>query len=255
MRVFPLLLIALFLFGCASSGEVSQVKQDVTSVYTEQTSYMEKTDTRLSHLEKEIKELQKAVGSPDSGLRREVVDLSVGSENRDEKIKAILGRLDELDSQLRAYWEDTKAQLRELKKTGEETAGQGAGAKATPEDLYKQGFDAFQKGAYADAVPLFMQFVQQNPTAPLAPNAYFWMGESYMSQKVYEKAIVQFQEVIDKFPKSDKAAKAMLRQAQAFAAIGDKKSSTTVLKRVIELFPKTEEARLANRALRSGVFQ
>ena len=56
MRFFPLLLIALFLFGCASSGEVSQVKQDVTSVYTEQTNYMQKTDARLSRLEKEMKD-------------------------------------------------------------------------------------------------------------------------------------------------------------------------------------------------------
>ena len=245
MRFFPLLLIALFLFGCASSGEVSQVKQDVTSVYTEQTSYMQKTDARLARLEKDMKDL--------GGLRKQTADLSLASENRDEKIKTILGRLDELDSQLRAYWEDTKAQLRDLKKT--EAANPTAAVRGTPEDLYKQGFDAFQKGAYRDAVPLFTQFVQQNPTAPLAPNAYYWMGESYMNLKAYEKAIVQFQEVIDKFPKSDKAPRAMLRQAEAFAAIGDKKSSMTALKRVIELFPKTEEARLADRALRSGSFR
>ena len=254
MRVFPLLLIALFVFGCASSGEVSQVKQDVTTVYTEQASYMEKTDARLSRLEKEIKDLQKAVGSPETGMRKQVVDLSIASENRDEKIKTILGRLDELDSQLRAYWEDMKIQLRELK-TKEGADNPSGGAKGAPEDVYKQGFDAFQKGAYKDAVPLFMQFVQQNPKAPLAPNAYYWMGESFMDLKAYEKAIVQFQEVIDRFPKSDKAARAMLRQAEAFADIGDKKSSTTALKRVIELFPRTEEARLADRALRSGVFQ
>jgi tol-pal system protein YbgF len=257
MKFFPLLLIALFLLGCASSGEVSQVKQDMTSVYTEQTSYMQKTDARLSRLEKEMKDIGRAMGSPDSGLRKEVVDLSIASENRDEKIKAILGRLDELDSQLRAYWEDMKGQLRELKKTAREGArpASGGAAGANPEDLYRQGFDAFQKGAYKDAVPLFAQFVQQNPTAPLAPNAYYWMGESYMNEKAYEKAIVQFQEVVDRFQNSDKAAKAIYRQAEAFAAIGDKKSSTTDLKRVIELFPKTEEARLADRALRSGAFQ
>ncbi len=243
MRFAPLLLIALFAFGCASSGEVSQVKEDVTSVYTEQTSYMQKTDNRLSSLEKD-----------EAGMRKQVADMSVASESRDEKIKTILGRLDELDSQLHAYWEDMKVQLRELK-SKEQAANPGNGAKGAPEDLYKQGFDAFQKGAYKDAVSLFMEFVQQNPTAPLAPNAYYWTGESYMNLKVYEKAIVQFQEVIDRFPKSDKAARAMLSQAEAFAAIGDKKSSTTDLKRVIELFPKTEEARLADRALRSGTFQ
>ena len=92
---------------------------------------------------------------------------------------------------------------------------------------------------------LFAQFVKENPDSPLAPNAFYWMGESYMSGKNYEKAIVQFQEVVDKYPKSDKAGKAMLRQADAFSALGDKKSSTTLLKRVIELFPKSEEARLA----------
>jgi len=248
MRIVPLLLIALFLFGCASGGEVSQVKQDVTSIYTEQTNFQEKTDARLSNLER-------AVGSSDAGIRKQVVDLSVGNESRDEKIKTILGRLDELESQLHSYWEDTKAQLREMKKARAGTANQNGEAKGAPEDLYKQGFDAFQKGAYTDAVSLFTQFVQQNATEPLAPNASDWMGETYMSMKAYEKAIVQFQEVVDKFPKSDKAARAMLRQAEAFAAIGDKKSSTTALKRVIELFPKTEEARLANRALRSGTFQ
>ena len=95
--------------------------------------------------------------------------MSVASENRDEKIKVILGRLDELDSQLRAYWEDMKVQLRELKKTREETANPGDGAKGAPEDLYKQGFDAFQKGAYRDAVPLFTQFVQENPHCTACP--------------------------------------------------------------------------------------
>ena len=125
-------------------------------------------------------------------------------------------------------------------------------AAGTPDEAYKQGFDAFQKGAYADGAAMFTQFVKQNPDSPLAPNAYYWMGECYMGLKDHEKAIVQFQEVVDKFPKSDKAARAMLRQAEAFAALGDKKSSTTLLKKVIELFPKSEEGRLADRMLRGG---
>ncbi|MGD0230865.1 MAG: tol-pal system protein YbgF [Syntrophorhabdales bacterium] len=251
MRFLPLLLIALFAFGCASSGEVSQVKEDVSSVYND----MQKNDARLDRIEKDVKDLQKTIGSPDAGMRKQMVDQSVAGENRDEKIKAILGRLDELESQLRTYWDETKGELRDMKKGNQTGSLSGVPAKGTPEDMYRQGFDAFQRGAYDDAVSTFTQFVQQNPTAPLAPNAYFWMGESYMNTKAHEKAIVQFQEVIDKFPKSDKAARAMLRQAEAFAALNDKKSSTTALKRVIELFPKTEEARVAERMLRSGTLK
>ena len=189
-------------------------------------------------------------------MRKQVVDLSVANENRDEKIKTILGRLDELESQLHAYWEDTKgpAQRAEEGERGDRQP-RWRTQRAPPKTSTSRASMPFRKGHTRTRCSLFAQFVQQNPTAPLAPNAYYWMGESYMNLKVYEKAIVQFQEVIDKFPRSDKAARAMLRQAEAFAAIGDKKSSTTALKRVIELFPKTEEARLANRALRSGTFQ
>lgn len=254
-RYFPLLVIALTAFGCASSEDVTQVRHDVTTVYSEQTNYRERTDARLSRIEGQIKDLQKAIGTPEAGLRKQVVDLSLTDQARDEKIKAILGRLDELESQLRTYWNEVRGELKDLKASREApagTPGQAQPAKANPDELYKQGFDAFQKGEYDGAIPLFAQFVKENPDASLAPNAYYWMGESYMNVKNYEKAIVQFQEVVDRFPKSDKAGKAMLRQAEAFAALGDKKSSTTLLRRVVELYPKSEEARLAARRLRGG---
>jgi tol-pal system protein YbgF len=263
MRCFPLLLIALIALGCASSGDVSQVRQDVTAVYGEQTTYREKTDARLSRLEKDTKDLQRNLGSPDTGLRKQVVDLSLSAAARDEKIRSIYGRLDELESQLRSYWEEVKGELRALKdelrdlKRQREIANSGSApaSKTNPDELYKQGFDAYQKGAWEDAAQTFSRFVQQNPVAPLAPNAYFWTGESYMNLKNYEKAIVQFQELVDIFPNSDKAGRAMLRQAEAFGALGDKKSSTTLFKRVIELFPKSEEARVAERRLRGGTLQ
>ncbi|HUJ69598.1 MAG TPA: tol-pal system protein YbgF [Syntrophorhabdales bacterium] len=252
--LLPVFLLGLFVFGCASPGDVTQVRQDVSTVYDEQTSYKEKTDARISKIEKDIKDLQKMVGTPEAGLRKQVVDMSLSDQSRDDKVKAILGRLDELEAQLRTYWEETKTEMKDLRKqmTAPPEATGGTPPKADAEGVYKQAFDAFQKGSYDSAVTLFAQFVKENPDSPLAPNAYYWMGESYMSGKNYEKAIVQFQEVVDKFPKSDKAGKAMLRQAEAFSALGDKKSSTTLLKRVIELFPKSEEARLAERKLRSG---
>jgi tol-pal system protein YbgF len=185
-----------------------------------------------------------------------VVDLSVASEAKDDKIREIYGRLDELDSQLRTYWAEVKNELKDLKRQKENSyAAQPPAQTINPEEIYKQGFDAYQKGAYEEATQLFLQFLKQNPDAPLAPNAYFWTGESYINLKNYEKAIVQFQELVDRFPKSDKAGRAMLRQAEAFAALGDKKSSTTLLRRVVELFPKSEEARVAERRLRGGTLQ
>jgi tol-pal system protein YbgF len=258
MRLLAVLcLFALAAVGCASSGDVSQVRHDVTTVYSEQTTYRQKTDARLSRIEKDMKDLQKSFGSADAGLRKQVADLSVSAESRDDKIRQIYGRLDELESQLRTYWEEVKRELKELKKQREVSGNEGPSTapQTSPEEVYKQGFDAYQKAAYEDAAQIFTRFVKQNPDALLTPNAFFWTGESYMNLKNYEKAIVQFQELVDRFPNNDKASRAMLRQAEAFAALGDKKSSTTLLKRVVELFPKSEEARVAERRLRGGTLQ
>jgi tol-pal system protein YbgF len=253
VRFLPLLIAALLALGCASSGDVSQVRQDVTTVYSEQTTYREKTDIRISRIERELKNIQKNIGSPDAGLRKQVVDLSLSGEARDEKIRGIYGRLDELESQLRTYWEEVRREIKALKKQTEQSSERSDSTPAiAPDELYKHGFDAFQKGSYEDAIQTFSRFVRENPDAPLAPNAYYWTGESYVNLKNPEKAIVQFQEVLDKFPKSDKAPRAMLRQAEAFNTLGDKKSSTTLYKRVVELFPKSEEARVAERKLRGG---
>lgn len=256
MKYEFLALFALFAtVGCASTQEVGQIRGDVTSVYGEFSSYKEKTDARLSRIEKQI-------SATDEALRKQLVDLSVSLESRDDTIKKMLGRLDELESQLRAYWDETKGQLRDLKRNSSaregDTVSEGRTTgerpqKSGPEESYKEAFESFRKGRYEEALNKFSEFVKQYPDNPLVANARYWMGESAMSLKDYEKAIVYFQEVVDKHPKNDKAAKALLRQANAFAATGDKKTSTILLKRVIEVYPKSEEARLAERSLRSGL--
>jgi tol-pal system protein YbgF len=255
MRFVPLLMIALVAIGCASSRDVTQMRQDVSTVYNEQTTYQERTNARISKIERDTKELQKNITSLDGGLRKQVADLAAGEETQDDKIRNILGRIDELESQMRTYWDQVRNDIRELKKAKEVPAPPPVTPKVSAEEMYKRGFDTYQKGAYDDATRLFSQFVKENPNDALAPNALFWTGESYMNLKDYEKAIVQFQELLDKFPEGDKASRAMLRQGEAFGALGDKKSSTTLMKRVVELFPKSEEARVAQRRLRGGTLQ
>jgi tol-pal system protein YbgF len=254
-KYLPFCLLLLTLLGCASTSEVGDVRRDITTVYQEFRANKDSTDARISRIERDVAALSKSMRSVEELTRKQFLDLSVSSESKDERIKTILGKLDELDSQLRAYWSETKATLRDLK--GGKTTGTAPQKKAPPgpqvsyDELYKQAFDAFQKGLYQDSVGAFSEFVATFPDTPLVPNARYWMGEAYMNLKDQEKAIVSFQEVIDKYPKSEKAPRALLRQAEAFGELGDKKSSTTLLKRVVELYPKSDEARIAERLLRN----
>ncbi len=251
MRFLPFVLFLLLLVGCASTEDVSRVRQDVTTVYSEQSAFREKTEARLARVEKELAEISRVMKAADEGLKRQNLDLSVALDNKEERMKTLMGRVDELESQLRAYWEETKSGLRELRRAREGAGQPQGGAKPNPEGAYKLGFEAFQKGNYKESLERFGEFTKAYPDSPLLPNSFYWMGEAAMNLNDHEKAIVQFQEVIDKYPNSDKAARAMLRQAEAFRALNDKKSSATLLKRLVELFPKTEEARVAERLLRS----
>lgn len=252
-KYLPVCLVFLILVGCASSGEVGDVRRDVTTVYREFRTYRDATDARLSSLEKEVSALSQSMKSVEDLSRKQFLDLSMSLESKEDKIKSILGKLEELESQLRTYWGETKGELRELKGGAKTPIPQKRGP-ALPqgnyEELYKQAFDAFQKGQYQESIRAFQEFVRAYPDTPLAPNARYWMGEGYMNVKDQEKAILSFQEVIDKYPDSEKAPRALLRQAEAFGELGDKKSSATLLRRVVELYPKTDEARVAERLLR-----
>src|SRR3974377_2396066 len=142
-KYLPLCLLFLLLLGCASSSEVADVRRDVTTVYRDFRSYKDSTDGRLSKLEKDVSTLSQSVRSVEELTRKQFLDLSMSMEGNDEKIKTILGKLDELDSQLRTYWGETKGELRELKgnrNTGVPQEKRPAVPQGNYEELYKQAF-------------------------------------------------------------------------------------------------------------------
>ncbi len=230
--------------GCTTDEQMIQMQSSLSFLQSDLYSFKQETNAKLAQLTKD-----------NENAGKQIVGVYAAVENRDEKIKSILGKLDELEYQLRTYWSETKAMLGAQKKpdaaTGPSAQPGSSGIDAKYESAYKDAFDAYQKGAYDEAVIKFTKFVETYGGTPLIPNAFYWTGESYMNLKNYEKAIVSFQEVIDKYPKSEKAPRALLSQAEAFSQTKDKKSSITLLKRIIELYPKSEEAIIAERKLRS----
>ena len=242
--------LAALLSGCATTDETSRLRRSIGSLESELIQLRQETDTKLSKMSKE-----------NDVISKQVVNMYSLMETRDDKIKGLMGKIDELEYQLRAYWAETKTALAASKKPDDKPSNQTAqGQKPDQkevldgkyEDMYKDAFETFQKGKYEEAIKRFSTFIDSYGATPLVSNAYYWIGESYMNLKNYDKAILYFQETIDKYPKSEKAPRALLSQAEAFRLTNDKKSSITILKRVIELYPKTEEAIIAERRLRNS---
>ena len=156
--------------------------------------------------------------------------------------KDVALRLGNLDGRLLKVEKD----LLDLRAVQAAKAAEPAVAAPTAESLYEQGRDLIlNKGDVSKGRMTLEEFVKAQPQSELLPNAYYWIGEAYYSEKSYENAIVQFQDVIEKYPTHPKASAALYKQALAFESLGEGKKAAALLKKLIEAYPASDEAKKA----------
>ncbi len=126
---------------------------------------------------------------------------------------------------------------------GDSSAGPTATAKErTDKEVYEQVLANFKDGKLEEAREGFAKFLEDYPGSDLAPNARYWLGESYYGQKDYKHAIDSYTRVEREYPQSDKVPAAILKKGFAYLALKDRKQASTAFKRVITLYPKSAEA-------------
>jgi tol-pal system protein YbgF len=122
---------------------------------------------------------------------------------------------------------------------------------ADERSAYEAAFDALKAGRYAESAQLFQDFLQAHPSGAYAPNAYYWLGESYYVTQNYPLAQQQFQALIDRYPTHDKAPGALLKVG--LSQYGQKQlgDAEKTLSEVSTRYPGTDAARTAEDRLRA----
>jgi tol-pal system protein YbgF len=116
---------------------------------------------------------------------------------------------------------------------------------------YQTAFDALKAGRYADSAQLFRDFLQAWPNGSYAPNALYWLGESYYVTQNYELAREQFQALLNRYPTHDKAPGALLKVGLSEYGMKDLDTAEATLARVVSQYPGTDAARTADDRLRA----
>jgi tol-pal system protein YbgF len=158
----------------------------------------------------------------------------------DERLKSLETKIDQLAKQADS---DRSSLAREKESAEIKTSSTGAAS------LYKDAYEAFQKGDLDDARRKFEAFLKQYPNTELSDNAQFWIGETFYQKRDYEKAILEYEKVVVKYPEGEKVSSALYKQAIAFLELGDKTNARNLLKRVIERYPQSEQAEMAKKRL------
>jgi len=116
---------------------------------------------------------------------------------------------------------------------------------------YDIALSALRQGDYVESARSFQAFLADYPNAPLAPNAWYWLGESYYATQNYPIALRSFDTLLSNFPDSPKAPDAMLKKGYCQIEMGDAGAGRQTLNRVINEFPGSDAARLATSRLRA----
>ncbi|MDQ2972289.1 MAG: tol-pal system protein YbgF [Pseudomonadota bacterium] len=121
---------------------------------------------------------------------------------------------------------------------------------AVAQPAYDAAFKLLRGGDYVGASRGFRDFVQKYPDSALAPNAYYWLGESYYVTQNYRPALDAFQTLLKQYPKSQKAPDALLKIGYSQAEMKKLDAARATLESVVKQYPGTTVARLAQARLR-----
>jgi len=132
------------------------------------------------------------------------------------------------------------------------TAAGAASAPASGDQqaAYDAAFKSLRGGDYVTASRGFRDFLIKYPDSPLAPNAYYWLGESYYVTMNYPVAIEAFQRLVKQYPQSDKVSDGLLKVGYCQIELKQQDAAIATLKQVTAKYPGSKAAGLAQERLR-----
>lgn len=127
-------------------------------------------------------------------------------------------------------------------------------SKVSDRDAYIGAYEIYKSGGADKAIDPMQQFISDYPNSVFVPNAYYWLGEFYLSSTSanYDKAKQNFATVINRFPKSAKAPTALYRLATITQEVDHRPQDALVLmKKLVQNYPGSQEATMAKTFIKS----
>jgi tol-pal system protein YbgF len=108
----------------------------------------------------------------------------------------------------------------------------------SPKDEYDLAYGYVLHKDYALAEKAFSDFLRKNPNDKLAPDAHYWLGESFFQRQRYQDAADSYLVVVRNYETADKAPDSLLRLGQSLAALGQKEMACASLGEVSRKYPR-----------------
>jgi TolA-binding protein len=126
----------------------------------------------------------------------------------------------------------------------------GAGAGAGADKFYSEGMRLYHAKKYPEARHQLYQYLKGQPRGPKAPEARYYLADSFYHENKYKEAAVEFNKLRLQFPKSILAPAGLLRQALCYKNQQQMSSYQSTLQKLVKAYPTSPEAREAQKMLK-----
>lgn len=106
-----------------------------------------------------------------------------------------------------------------------------------PAALYEYAFGELKSGQYDKAEASFSMFLENYPEHSLAPNATYWLGETFYVRNRYDEAAKQFAQSYAKYPDSSKSADNLLKLALSLGGLNKTQDACVALGQLKTQYP------------------
>lgn len=238
--------LAATLGACATKRDVDTVRSELASLRTRQDS----VTRALAELQRSVSEALDEQRSVVVSVRGDVLRQLDDMERQLVAIQELLGQSQIVLRGLRERVDRRQEERSELEAQLEgDTAAPAVGAPAPASDaarsLYSAAVEQFRRGAYNTARSGFQELLVTYPGDELAPDAQYYLAETYGAEGQAQQAIREYNRVVELYPNSRAAPTALYKAGLLQAERGNKDTACQYFQRVLAGYPRSDESRLA----------
>jgi tol-pal system protein YbgF len=161
------------------------------------------------------------------------------------QIEVLANQVATAQKQQKDLYADLDARMRKLEPQQQTIDGRQTEVLPSEKKTYDAAMQLFTGGDYKGAAEAFQDFLKRFPSSAYAPNAQYFVGNSYYAQRNYKSAIAAQEVVVSSYRDSPKAADALLNIASNYVELNDKKSAKKTLQQLVKNYPDSSAAQTA----------
>ncbi len=242
-RIAPLCLLtlsALALPACyATKADVRRLQNNLVDVQARQDSLVRATARQSRALQDSLRastELMRMLRGQVSNDIGDVKELLL-------TVQQLLGQNEQRLAQLREQFEQRQQQAAAQTVTQPVATSSG-----NVDELYAAGMGRLKESP-ATARLLFQQIVSDFPRSERAPDAQYYIGETYYEERNFEQAYREYELVVSSYPDHRRAPGALLRAGVIAEERNDRDKARQYYTRLANSYKNSDEAGEATRAL------